>query len=355
MLNNGKSDAALDGRRGRSVAEIKQSFHDHLFGALGRSLDAATRNDKYLALALTIRERLFEVGEQTLEAYRHLRAVAYFSAEYLPGPHLGNNLLSLGMTDQARTAMDELGIDFDDILAQEEEPGLGNGGLGRLASCYMDSLATLGYPAIGYGIRYEFGIFNQLIRDGWQVEMTDSWLRLGNPWEIVRPEIAYEVKFGGRTEPYFDERGRHRVRWIPANVVKGVAYDTPVLGFHVETCNRMRLWRAEAVDSFDFASFNQGDYTGAVGDKIRSENITKVLYPNDEVIQGKILRLQQQYFFVSCSLQDMLRIQLAGGNRLDAFHEKWAIQLNDTHPSLAVAELMRLLIDEHHLDWDEAW
>jgi starch phosphorylase len=219
----------------------------------------------------------------------------------------------------------------------------------------MDSLAALGLPAIGYGIRYEFGIFRQLIRDGWQVEATDTWLRGGNPWEIVRPEIAYEVRLGGRTEGYIDEHGTYRVRWNPQKVVKGVAYDTPILGFGVTTCNRMRLWRAEAVDSFNFASFNQGDYYGAVRDKIESENITKVLYPNDEVIQGKILRLEQQYFFVSCALQDMLRIHLASGSRVDSFYRKWAIQLNDTHPSIAVAELMRLLIDRHYMEWDPAW
>ena len=340
---------------GMSVADIKQSFLDNLFGALGRSLAAATRNDKYLALALTVRERVFHVGGETLEAYRRSRAVAYLSAEYLPGPHLANNLLSLGITEDARMAMTELGIDFDDLIEAEAEPGLGNGGLGRLASCYMDSLAALGVPAIGYGIRYEFGIFSQLIRDGWQVEVTDKWLRGGNPWEIVRPEIAYDVNFNGRTESYADEHGHYRTRWIPDNIVKGVAYDTPVLGFEVANCNRMRLWRAEAVDSFDFASFNRGDYYGAVGGKIASENITKVLYPNDEVIQGKILRLEQQYFFVTCSLQDMLRMHLADGGLLEAFHHKWAVQLNDTHPSLAVAELMRLLIDEHRLEWDEAW
>ena len=353
------ADGSKDGTRGAgyrsSVPDIKRSFQHNLFGALGRTLAAATRNDKYLALALTVRERIFETGEQTLEAYRNSRAVAYLSAEYLPGPHLANNMLSLGITRQVRDAMAELGVDLDEVIEQETEPGLGNGGLGRLASCYMDSLASLGYPAIGYGIRYEFGIFEQLIREGWQVEITDRWLRWGNPWEVVRPEIAYEVKFGGHTETYADERGRRSVRWVAADIVKGVAYDTPILGFRVENCNRMRLWRAEAVVSFDFASYNRGDYYGAVGEKISSENITKVLYPNDEVIQGKILRLKQQYFFVSCSLQDMLRIHLAGGARLDVFHDKWTVQLNDTHPSIGVAELMRLLVDEHKLDWEPAW
>jgi len=349
-------DGALpDVRHCTSVAQIKQSFVDHLFGALGRSLERATSNDKYFALALTARERVFEIGDRALQAYRNSRAVAYFSAEYLPGPHLANTLLNLGMTDQVRTAMTELGLDFDDIVEREEEPGLGNGGLGRLASCYMDSLATLRLPAIGYGIRYEFGIFQQVIHDGWQIEITDKWLRWGNPWEIVRPEITYDVQFGGSTQMFTDDHGRLQVRWRPAKVVRGMAYDTPILGFDVDTHNLMRLWRAEAVDSFNFAAFNQGDYYGAVADKLYSENITKVLYPNDEVIQGKILRLEQQYFFVSCSLQDMIRIHLAGGRRLGDFHRKWAVQLNDTHPSIGVAELMRLLLDEHQMEWNEAW
>src|SRR5213075_269307 len=199
------------------------------------------------------------------------------------------------------------GYDLDEILAQEEEPGLGNGGLGRLASCYMDSLASVEVPAVGYGIRYEFGIFDQVIRDGWQEEITDKWLRLGNPWEVARPEISYPVKFGGRTESFFEE-GRDRVRWIPETEVQGVAYDTPILGYRVGTCNALRLWKAEAVESFDFAAFNHGDYDRAVDDKVKTETITKVLYPNDEAHQGKRLRLRQQFFFTSCSLQDMLRI-----------------------------------------------
>ena len=281
--------------------------------------------------------------------------MAYLSAEFLPGPHLANNLLSLGIVEPTRQAMAELGLNLDELIEQEEEPGLGNGGLGRLASCYLDSLASVEVPAVGYGIRYEFGIFDQTIKDGWQVEITDKWLRFGNPWEIARPEIAYDVKFGGRTEASTDEQGRYRVRWIPETVVKGVAYDTPILGYRVGTCNPLRLWKAEAVESFDFAAFNHGDYYRAVEDKMQSENITKVLYPNDEVIQGKNLRLQQQFFFVSCSLQDMIRVHLLLKRPLDTFHEKWAVQLNDTHPAIAVAELMRLLVDEHAMDWDTAW
>jgi starch phosphorylase len=283
------------------------------------------------------------------------RVVAYLSAEFLPGPHLANNLLNLGIVEQAREALSEFGLDLDQVIEQEEEPGLGNGGLGRLASCYMDSLASLEVPAVGYGIRYEFGKFEQTIQNGWQVEVTDKWLRFGNPWEIVRPEIYYEVKFGGRTEAGIDERGRYQVRWIPETEVKGEAYDTPILGYRVGTCNTLRLWKAEAVESFDFGAFNHGDYYRAVADKVESENISKVLYPNDELIQGRTLRLQQQYFFVSCSLQDMIRIHRAQNRPLEKFHEKWAVQLNDTHPAIAVAEFMRLLIDEHGMDWDTAW
>jgi len=346
-----------DLRTGLTVADLKQSFLDTLFCTLGRVPSAATPHDLYTALALAIRDRVLKHGVQTLETYheRDARVVAYLSAEYLPGPHLANNLLNLGIWEQARQAVEELGCNLDFLVEQEEEPGLGNGGLGRLASCFMDSLASLEVPAVGYGLRYEFGIFDQAIRDGAQVEITDKWLRYGNPWEIVRPELTYEVKLGGHTEAETDEQGRYRVRWVPARVVQGIAYDTPILGYRVGTCNRLRLWKAEAVESFDFAAFDHGDYYRAVQDKLVSENITKVLYPNDEAIQGKNLRLEQQFFLVTCSLQDMLRVHQVLGRPLDKFHEKWAVQLNDTHPSLAVAELMRLLVDEHGLDWDTAW
>src|SRR6476469_2255411 len=344
-------------RTGVTAEEIKQAFLDTMHCALGRSESGATKQNIYYALALTVRDRLFDRTVDTIGKYggANARRVGYLSAEYLPGPQLANNLLSLGITEATREAMRSLGHDLDEIIAQEEEPGLGNGGLGRLASCYMDSLASVEVPAIGYGIRYEFGIFDQVLRDGWQEEVTDKWLRQGNAWEIARPGVNYPVKFGGRTESFSDEQGRLRVRWIPETEVKGVAYDTPVLGYAVETCDAMRLWKAEAVESFDFASFNHGDYYRAVQDKMESENITKVLYPNDEVAVGKELRLKQQYFFSSCSVQDMLRIHAMLGGTASNFHEKWAVQLNDTHPAVAVAELMRLLVDEHSLGWDEAW
>src|SRR5499427_308306 len=344
-------------RTGLETEDIKQSFLDNLFYAMGRVPAIATQNDLYTALALSVRDRLFRHGIRTVKTHKEeqARRVTYLSAEYLPGPHIGLNLLNLGITEQARQALSQLGYDLDDLMEQEEEPGLGNGGLGRLAACYMDSLASLQVPAVGYGIRYEFGIFEQTIRDGWQVERTDKWLRYGNPWEVVRPEIFHEVKFGGYTERWTDEKGHYRVRWVPDNVVKGEAYDTPILGYRVGTSNLLRLWKAEAVESFDFAAYNQGDYYRAVEEKMSSENITKVLYPNDELIQGKILRLQQQFFFVSCSLQDLLRVHQLFGGRPENFHEKNAVQLNDTHPAVAVAELMRLLVDEHELGWDTAW
>ncbi len=336
---------------------IKHAFLDNLFCVQGKTPALATRHDYYMALAYTVRDRMMHRWISTAETYTShgSRTVAYLSAEFLMGPQLGNNLASLGMLEQVREALAELGFDLADLLECEDEPGLGNGGLGRLAACFLDSMATLEIPSIGYGIRYEFGIFDQEIADGWQVERTDKWLRFGNPWEIARPEWAVEVKLGGRTEHYTDREGRLRVRWIPHRTVSGVPYDTPILGYRVNTANTLRLWRAEAPESFDFAIFNRGDYYGAVNQKVVSENLSKVLYPNDEVIQGKELRLEQQYFFVCCSLQDMLRILRVQQIPLTRFHEKFAVQLNDTHPSIAVAELMRLLVDEHAMEWDTAW
>ena len=344
-------------RTGLTADEIRQAFRDNLCCGMGRLAVTATKHDLYVALALTVRDRLFQRTVASLQHYggSNARRVAYLSAEFLPGPHLAINLLNLGITEPAREALHGLGYDLDEIIAQEEEPGLGNGGLGRLASCYMDSLASIEVPAVGYGIRYEFGIFDQVIRDGWQNETTDKWLRHGNPWEIPRPETAYGVKFGGYTEASKDEHGQYRVRWIPETEVTGVAYDTPILGYHVDTCNVLRLWKAEAVESFDFAAFNVGDYDRAVEEKVSSETITKVLYPNDEAHRGKELRLRQQFFFTSCSLQDMLHIHALLGGTPGDFHEKWAVQLNDTHPAVAVAELMRLLVDEHGLHWEQAW
>jgi starch phosphorylase len=349
--------APEDDRIAMTKDALKHAFLDNLFYMQGKFPALATGNDYYMALAFAVRDRMLQRWISTASTYttQGSRTVAYMSAEFLMGPHLGNNLINLGIEESARQAVGELGLELDDLLRQEDEPGLGNGGLGRLAACFIDSLATLQVPCVGYGIRYEYGIFQQEIVDGWQVEKTDKWLRYGNPWEIVRPEWAVDVKFGGYTEPYIDSQGRHRVRWVPARVVVGVPYDTPILGYKVNTSNTLRLWRAEAAESFDFSTFNRGDYWGAVNQKVTSENITKVLYPNDDQLRGKELRLEQQYFFVCASLQDMLRIIRVQKIPPERFHEKFAIQLNDTHPSIAVAELMRLLVDELTLDWDRAW
>jgi len=346
-----------DYRTGLDRDAIKHSFLDNLFYVQGKFPRLATTNDYYMALAHVVRDRLLQRWISTAARYTEMgsRTVAYLSAEFLMGPHLGNNLINLGIHDLVDEAMQDLGLDLDTLLQQEEEPGLGNGGLGRLAACFIDSLATLEIPSLGYGIRYEFGIFEQVIRDGWQVERTDKWLRYGNPWEVIRPEWAVDVKLGGHTEHYRDYRGRARTRWVPDLLVKGIPYDTPILGYRKNTANTLRLWRAEAPESFDFGLFNRGDYYGAVNEKVASENITKVLYPNDEVVEGRELRLKQQYFFVSCSLQDMIRIMKTQKIPLERFHEKFAIQLNDTHPAVAVLELMRLLVDEQHLDWERAW
>ncbi|HSI68657.1 MAG TPA: glycogen/starch/alpha-glucan phosphorylase [Gillisia sp.] len=344
------------GNVGLSKEDIKTSFLEKLFYTLGRIPVVATPNDFYTSLALTIRDRVFRKYVKSLEqiAEEDARGIAYLSAEYLPGPHLGNNLLNLEIMEETREALAELNLDLEELLNEEVEPGLGNGGLGRLASCYMDSLATLGIPSIAYGIRYEFGIFKQEIKDGWQVETTDKWLHNGNPWEVIRPEISFEVKFGGYTEHSRDEDNKLHIEWIPGSEIKGTAYDTPILGYQSNGII-LRLWKAEATESFDFAAYNLGDYYRAVEKKMRSENITKVLYPNDENLSGKELRLKQQYFFVCCSLQDIIRLHLVQGRKLETLDDKFTIQLNDTHPSIAVAELMRLLLDEHYLEWDEAW
>jgi starch phosphorylase len=346
-----------DDRTGISIETLKRAFLDNLFYIQAKFPKISTKNDYYMALAYTVRDRLLNRWLNTTQSYleKAPRMVTYLSAEFLMGPHLGNNLINLGIYDSVKQAIEELGLNLNTLLEQEEEPGLGNGGLGRLAACYIDSLATLQIPAIGYGIRYEYGIFDQEIKDGWQVEITDKWLRYGNPWEVVRPEAELEVKFGGKSEAYLDDRGHYRTRWVPYKIVKGVPYDTPIMGFRTNTVNTLRLWKAEAPESFDFEAFNKGDYFGAVQEKSNCENITKVLYPNDSSSQGKQLRLEQQYFFVSCSLQDMIRIMKTQNQALENFHEHFAVQLNDTHPTIAVAELMRLLLDEYGFEWDKAW
>jgi starch phosphorylase len=348
----------IDVRTGCDKDSLRQAVLDNLYFTMGHITRNAEPHDWYGAVCHTVRERMLKAwieGLNTLAENREMRCVAYLSAEFLIGPQLGSNILALGIREPLREALAELGQNLDDIIFHEPEPGLGNGGLGRLAACYLDSMATLGVPAIGYGIHYEFGMFTQTIRDGWQVELSDKWLRLGFPWQIVHPEHSHVVGLGGTTETYTDDIGRLRVRWKPAKTVMAVANDIPIIAHGGKNCNVLRLWSAEAVQAFDFEAFNSGEYFKAVEDKMFSETISKVLYPNDDPYQGKQLRLGQQYFFVASSLKDMIHIHTMLGKPLDTFHETFTIQLNDTHPAIGVAELMRLLVDEHAMDWDQAW
>lgn len=345
-------------RNGLTAENLFDGMAEHLFYTIGKLASTASHQDLYLALSFAVRDRLMTRYLAGIEAIRAkpTRVVAYLSAEFLIGPQLGNNLLMLGIEQEAAEALRRFGVnDINEIHDVEEEPGLGNGGLGRLAACFLESLASLEIPATGYGIRYEFGIFDQQIRDGWQVEITDKWLKTGWPWELPHPDQACFVGFGGRTESYKDADGVYRVRWIPREHAIGIPHDVPVLGYRVNTCGRLRLWRADATETFDFNAFNAGDYYGAVQERVGSETLSKVLYPNDGTDEGRRLRLKQQHFFVSCSLQDMVRSLDARGIPITDFPDHWAVQLNDTHPSIAVAELMRLLIDDRHLEWDLAW
>jgi glycogen phosphorylase len=347
---------SVDMRTGLSEEAIRQSVLDNLYFHLAKVPHSATRNDWYLSLSYTVRNRMMRRWIKTLRNFTEdITVVAYLSAEFLIGPQLGNNLINLGIYERVFQAVKGLGLNLQELIGQEEEPGLGNGGRGRLAACYLDSLATLEIPAIGYGVRYEFGPFAQGIREGYQVEMTDKWLCAGNPWEVPRPEITYDVKLGGRTESYYDERDSFRVRWLPKFSIKGTAYDTPVAGYGVAATNLLRLWKSEAVGSFDFDAFGNGEYFSALNEKIASESISKILYPDDEPYAGKHLRLAQQYFFISCSLQDMVRQHLLKWKSIHTFSDSFATQLNGTDNAIAVAELMRLLVDEHLVSWDKAW
>jgi starch phosphorylase len=347
---------AGENRAGTTAEEIAVSFRNHMTHSVGRPLESSSLIDKYHALSVTVRDRLMDQWLETIETYKQndVRVLAYLSAEYLLGPHLQNDLLNLDLTTQVDQALESLGLDLKTIAAEEPEPGLGNGGLGRLAACFLDSLSTLDVPVIGYGLRYEFGIFRQEIVDGWQVEKSDKWLQFGNPWEICA-STSVEVGLFGHTETYRDEKGAIRHRWVPGYRVKGIPFDTPVPGYQTRTVNRLRLWKSEAVDSFDLGVFDSGDYAGAVRAKVESETISKVLYPPDDKVEGKRLRLTQQFFFTSCSLQDMVRLHLELGEPLTGFDKKWTVQLNDTHPSIGIAELMRLLMDEHAMGWEDAW
>ena len=332
---------------------LYNGINERLFYTLGKRPEIATTHDFYMALSYAVRDQMMTYW---LDSPRHpKKEVAYLSAEFLIGPQLNNNLISLGIRDEAIEALREYDYTLDEILDVAEEPGLGNGGLGRLAACYMESLATLKVPATGYGIRYKYGIFKQVIKDNMQLEVTDNWLHGEWPWELCQPDESVMVGFGGKVENYVSDRGNYRVRWVPDEQVVAVPYDVLQLGYRVNSCNRLRLWRADATETFDFYAFNIGDYLGSVEQSVSSETISKVLYPNDGTDQGKILRLKQQHFFVSASIQDMLNSLDRMEVPIEEFANHWQVQLNDTHPSIAVAELMRLLVDERHIEWDQAW
>jgi glycogen phosphorylase len=336
---------------------LKRSFADHLQYSQGKDEHTATPMDRYFAAAYTVRDRMMRRWIQTQQAYykRDAKRIYYLSLEFLMGRLMENNLINLGLHANMRAALSDLGLDLGDLLSQEPDAGLGNGGLGRLAACFLDSMATLQLPAYGYGIRYEFGIFDQEIRNGYQVERPEEWLRFGCAWEIPRPEAQVPIRLYGRTEHYKDEHGALKVRWVDGRRVMGMPYDVPVAGYGEGNVNTLRLWRARASQEIDLANFNAGDYLRAVEEKDISENISKVLYPNDLTVMGKELRLQQQYFFVACSIHDVVTRHLKVHDGFADFTDKVAIQLNDTHPAIAIAELMRVLVDEHDMAWDAAW
>ncbi len=335
---------------------VKEFLHD-LNTQQGVALSRSSLNDQYLSLARTVRGYLMARWLETSRRQRQtgVKTIGYLSAEYLLGRQLGNALLAADLNDIARDAMAGCGLDIDELANVEVEPGLGNGGLGRLAACFIDSLATKNVPSIGYGIRYEYGIFRQTFVDGAQVEMPDNWAKLGSPWEFAHPESAVQVDFGGHTETWIDELGRDRHRWVPSWNVLGVPYNYMVPGYNNGRVNTLRLWSSQATNAFDLAIFNAGDYAQAARAQTFAENITKVLYPEDSTPQGKELRLQQKYFFVACSLQDFIKNELEPGFDLHDLPKRIIFQLNDTHPVIAVPELMRILVDLHGFDWDEAW
>ena len=342
---------------GRDRASLRKSVANRLVYSLGKDPASATPRDWFHATALAVRDRLIERWMETTRRneQRDAKRVYYLSMEFLTGRLLSNSLLNIGLDDEFRGALADLEVELDELRGVEQDAALGNGGLGRLAACILDSMATLSVPGFGYGIRYEYGIFFQSIENGSQVEHADTWLRYGNPWELVRPEVLFPVRFGGRTIQFQDERGRLRTHWVDTEAVFAMACDTPVPGYNTETVNNMRLWSARATRDFNLKHFNEGQYFKAVEQKTESENLSKVLYPDDSTQVGRELRLKQQYFFVSASLQDLVQRFLEAHNDIDAFPDHVAIQLNDTHPAIAIAELMRLLVDLHDLEWDRAW
>ncbi|MBM2815199.1 MAG: glgP [Ignavibacteria bacterium] len=336
---------------------LENQLAEHLeFGLAKNKLNVKSR-DLYFALAHSVRDRMVRRWMRTQNEYYRLdvKRVYYLSMEYMMGRLLGNAMNNLGFYEKCGKILSELGYDLEEIIDLEPDMGLGNGGLGRLAACFLDSMATLGLPAFGYGIRYEYGIFKQEIEQGAQIERPDNWLSNGNPWEIMRPEHSVRIKYYGKVISRHDQQGKLMFEWIDTEDIIAIPYDIPVPGYNSNSVNSLRLWKAQATEDFDFTSFNEGDYLGAVERKNQSENISKVLYPNDNSSIGKELRLKQEYFFVSASLQDILKKFKENHEDISIFPEKIAVQLNDTHPAIAIPELMRLLLDEEHLSWEDAW
>ncbi|MEO8661706.1 MAG: glycogen/starch/alpha-glucan phosphorylase [Bryobacteraceae bacterium] len=347
---------ASSGAASGAAAVLRQDFERHLRRTLAKDRYTATDRDRYFALALTVRDRLIErwIATQQTHHHQNVKRIYYLSLEFLIGRLLGNNVINLKLEDTCREAMAQLGLSWEALRDREVDAGLGNGGLGRLAACFLDSMATLGLPAVGYGLRYDFGIFNQKIVNGYQVEQPDDWLKLGYPWEIAHPEFSFPVQFEGRVDVISGPGGKEW-RWVDTKNLVGMPYDLPVVGYGGGTVNTLRLWSARAAEEFDLDDFNRGEYVDAVANKVLAENLTKVLYPNDNVFEGRELRLRQQYFFVSCSLQDILRRYKSGSTGWDGFPDKVFVQLNDTHPTLVIPELMRLLIDGEGVGWERAW
>lgn len=340
------------------VAVLRSLIQRHLVSTLARHAGSATPRDWWVATALAVRDTIHErmIATQAVHNAQNVRRVYYFSLEYLMGRLFGNNLLATGLFDSAKAALESLGQDFEQIREAEVDMGLGNGGLGRLAACFLDSLSTLDYPALGYGIYYEFGLFKQVFVNGAQVEHPDNWNVFGDPWEVLRPEYTQEIQLYGRVENVFDDRGNSRPRWVDTKTLLGVPHDIPIAGYGTKAVNLLRLWSSRATEDFDLAAFNRGGYVEAVREKAIGETVSKVLYPNDKTENGKELRLVQQYFFIACSLRDILRRHFrTPGNSWANFAEKVAVQLNDTHPAVAITELMRILIDEHAMSWEAAW
>ena len=345
-----------DYHTGTDVDSLIRSFNFHLHFTLARDKYSATNQDRYHALAMAIRDRLVGRWIRTQQTYhkQNVKRICYLSLEFLMGRAMGNNVINLLMDDTCRQAMHQLGFDWDEMRDIEVDAALGNGGLGRLAACFLDSMATLKLPSVGYGIRYDYGIFKQRIENGYQVEEPDNWLRNGNPWEIPHPEYSYPVQFEGRVESVRGD-GAGKWRWLDTRPIVGTAYDTPIVGYGNYTVNTLRLWTAKATEEFDFHNFSRGSYVEAVEDKVMAENLTKVLYPSDAIYAGRELRLRQQYFFVSCSVQDLIRRFKSDNSDWLQLPDKVFIQMNDTHPALVVPELMRILIDQEDVDFDKAW